>query len=119
MQAIEATSATLAIIFLTTNWFLPWYVISLVTLAVLWMWKISSRAGYALVAFIFTFSFSACVTYYYNFIGAYDIQNRPGNVIWLILAYLVAFLLSVTVFCLSYLIKARKMFTSVVPVSSR
>ncbi len=99
---VMATLAILTIFCLTTNWFLPWYVTSLVALAAIGMWTLHGRTGYALIGCVLTFSFSALLTYYYNFIGAYDLSHQPASAGWITLAYLVAFSLPMLTFVILF-----------------
>ncbi len=98
------TLAVMTAFLLTTNWFLPWYVTWTVSLAVVCLptaeYHIgrAKRVEQALFALTLTFSFSAFLTYYYNFIGSFYMRTRPTHIGWLMLAYFATFTLPVLAF---------------------
>ena len=107
-NAIFVMLGTMAVFLLTTNWFTPWYLIWLLSLTIIYLFitdnlnKQAIRIKLALIAFIFTFSFSAFIVY--NFLGSYEYQTHPPHYGWLILSFFVTFTLPVLAFLIVLLV---------------
>lgn len=103
-NAIFVTLVVMAVFLLTTNWFLPWYIICPFVMAVLCLPTVgrygsyTGRIGKGLLALTFVFSYSAFLTYYFYFAGSHNLHTHPQHVGWLIVCYLVAFILPVLAF---------------------
>jgi hypothetical protein len=111
-NAIFVMLGTMAVFLLTTNWFTPWYLIWLLSLTIIYLFitdnlnKQAVRIKLALIAFIFTFSFSAFMVY--NFLASYEYQTHPPHYGWLMLSFFVTFTLPVLAFLIVLLAPARK-----------
>ncbi len=110
--ALSMTLAVLAVFLLTTNWFLPWYITWIVGLAVVCLPATERfsrhRLERGLFALALTFSFSAFLTYYYNFIGTYYGRTIPSHSMdlgWILLAYFATFTLPVLAFLIFFTLK--------------
>jgi hypothetical protein len=86
---VLATLFSLEVFILVTPWFVSWYVIWLVGLAVVCLPLTSDPLGRALCAFALAFSVSAFLTYYY--IGLGQLIFNPSRIGWFILACLSTF----------------------------
>ncbi|HLG78235.1 MAG TPA: hypothetical protein VKX46_17600 [Ktedonobacteraceae bacterium] len=89
------TLAPQAAFLLTTNWFLPWYVVVPISLAAMCVPHATDRWGRTLLALTLTFSASAFLSYYFTFVGSFFIHFRPADSWRLALAYAVQFALPV------------------------
>ena len=98
---ILTTLGVVGVFLLTTNWFLPWYAIMLVSLAILCIPIVGERLKRALVTFALTLSASAFLAYYYNFVGTYYIHFQPVHDDRLALVYIVQFSVPVLAFLLA------------------
>lgn len=110
-NVILGTLGTIAIFLLTTNWFTPWYVIWLVTLTAIYI-SVNDNPGillmrikWALVAFTFTFSFSAFMIY--NFFAGYQYHRSPRHPAWLMLSYFITFSLPALAFLIFFIRRPR------------
>ena len=112
---ISMTLTVLAVFLLTTNWFLPWYVTWILSLAVLCLPDVKRFARHrlerGLFALALTFSFSAFLTYYYNFVGSFYGRTVPPHSMdlgWILLAYCATFALPALAFLIFFTLKPRK-----------
>lgn len=87
------TLAPQAAFLLTTNWFLPWYVVVPTSLAAICVPHAKDRWGRALLALTLTFSASAFLSYYFTFVGSFFIHFRSADNWKLALAYTIQFAL--------------------------
>jgi hypothetical protein len=113
-KAVFATLAVMAVFLLTTNWFLAWYVICPLAMAVICLPIVGNYSGYSghlgrgLLAFTFTFSFSAFLTYYFNFVGSRNLHAHPPHIAWLIVCYAATFILPVLAFLVFFADKTKE-----------